>query len=175
MSSHELLLNRRYEIEREIGRGGMSVVYYVKDHRLHKYWAMKKVCKDSNSVYASFLNEVRMLTHIQHKGIPKCIDFFEDDTAGYMIMEWIHGMSLNVYGTRYPITKKLLISWMSELCDIFLYLQMELQMAVLYLDLKPHNVLVDEELHIHLIDFGSACFAGNVSSVVSGTPRIYCT
>ena len=106
MSSSKLLLNHRYEIEKEIGRGGMSVVYYVKDHRLHKNWAMKKVCKDHHRIYASFLNEVRMLTHIQHKGIPKCIDFFEDDLAGYMVMECIQGMSLDVYCTKYPITKK---------------------------------------------------------------------
>ena len=66
-----------------------------------------------------------------------------------------------------------MISWMLEVCDIFLYLQMELKMAVLYLDLKPHNVLVDECLHIHLIDFGSACFAGNVSSILSYTCLLY--
>ncbi len=175
MSSSKILLNERYEIIREIGKGGMSVVYYVKDIRLSKYWAMKKVKKENKSYYQAFINEVKMISKLQHKGIPKCIDFFENDDAAYIVMEYIKGVSLHTYQYQRSINVQEIEKWMLELCDIFIYLHTNFQMSILYLDLKPQNIMIDENQNIYLIDFGSACFAGHIAHMMTGTPRFYST
>lgn len=175
MSTSKILLNERYEIIDEIGRGGMSIVYYAKDIRLNKYWAIKQVIKDNKEYYDAFIQEVRIISKLQHKGIPKCIDFFEDSDAAYIVMEYIKGVSLYTYQYQKSISVQEIEKWMLELCDIFIYLHTNFQMSILYLDLKPQNIMVDENNHLHLIDFGSACFAGHISHMMTGTPRFYCT
>lgn len=172
MSIVGVLLNHRYEVIKKIGEGGMSTVFYVKDHRLQKYWAMKKVRKVQSRIVDAFENEVKMMSRFQHKGIPKCIDFFEDEEALYMVMEYIEATSLQDC-QKYTMAD--VLQWMLEICDIFIYLHTGFQMTILYLDLKPQNILIDDRNHVHIIDFGSSCFIGHVSSVLTGTPRIYCS
>lgn len=165
---NKLLLHDRYEQVEEIGKGGSSYVYRVWDHLLKKEWAMKVVEKNANNVIKnSFHKEIYILTKLSHKGIPSIIDTFEDETSIYAVMEIVKGKPIDVYVREKKSVQ--LLGYMYQVLEILQYLHKQ---SILYLDLKPQNIMIDEYDAVWLIDFGSCCFYFERDKVMTGTPRI---
>ena len=164
----EMLLHGRYEQREVIGRGGSSSVYRVWDHLLNKEWAMKVVEKNAHQVIRNaFKKEIYVLTKLSYKGIPSIIDTFEDDTKMYAVMEIVKGQSMDIYVKEKKIVH--IHRCMHNVLEILQYLHKQ---SILYLDLKPQNLMVDEQGNVWLIDFGSCCFYFERQNVMTGTPRI---
>ncbi len=92
-------VNGRYRIERELGRGGIGVVYLARDLRLHDMPVVIKFLLDGSTQNAwlsrKFLQEAEALTRIQHPGVVRVID--RDRTADgrpFFVMEFVKGTSL---------------------------------------------------------------------------------
>ncbi|QMV40480.1 serine/threonine protein kinase [Cohnella cholangitidis] len=152
------LLGNRYKVESVIAKGGMGSVYLVKDSKLNdKVWAVKEITQVQS--HEAFLEEARILADLTHPYIPKITDYFEPDANGYcyLVMEYINGVTLQ---QRFDDADRALsldtvLKYMKQICEILLYLHRQ-PTPIVFRDLKPGNIMIDEYDNIRLIDFGIA-------------------
>ena len=150
----------KYEILKEIGRGGMSVVYLVMDTHLHKNWALKTVITDagvpSGEQLRSLMTEAEMLKKLSHPCLPRIVDFVEQDGCFGVVMDYIEGRTLAEIlaeeGARPP---EKVISWALQLAGVLGYLH-GLDPPVIYRDMKPDNIMLKPDGGVVLFDFGIA-------------------
>ncbi len=140
-----------YRIIDTIGSGGMADVLRVKRVDGDGVFALKKLKENSSEIAARQLdNEIRVLKQLNKegvKGIPKLIDVGD----GFCVMEYIEGTNLK----KKSLGGKDCLIIMEKLADILVRMH-EASRPVIFLDLKPANVLVTEEGDVYLIDFGTA-------------------
>jgi len=155
------VIEGKYEILREIGRGGMSVVYLAMDTHLNKQWAVKEIRKRGNGrndevIINSLLVEANMMKRLDHPALPRIVDIIENGETIYVIMDYIEGESLDrilkEYGKQ-PEEK--VISWSKQLCDVLSYLHSQ-KPPIIYRDMKPANIMLKPEGNVKIIDFGIA-------------------
>ena len=117
------VIEGKYEILKEIGRGGMSVVYLANDTHLRN-WAVKEVRKKGNGkndeiVVNSLLAEANMVKRLDHPALPRIVDIIDNGSTIYIVMDFIEGESLdkilNEYGAQ-PEDK--VIEWAMQICDV---------------------------------------------------------
>jgi len=143
------VLKERFEIQGLIGEGGLGTVYKVLDLRLEKYWAMKMVGREERE-------EGELLINLSHKGIPIIVDMFAFEEKFCMIMEYIEGETLESYvRSRGRLSEIESIEKAIELAVILKYLH-GLRPAILYLDLKPANIMIRDTGELILLDYGAA-------------------
>ncbi|MGV2939544.1 protein kinase [Mesobacillus sp. LC4] len=155
------IIDDRYEILKEIGRGGMSVVYLAMDNRLNKSLVVKDIRKRSNSNNELLINslvvEANMLKKLDHGSLPKIYDIIESEGDIYVVMDYIEGESLKERLKRDgKIPAKEVIEWAKQLSDVLGYLHTRKPYPIIYRDMKPDNVMLTPEGKIKLIDFGIA-------------------
>jgi len=139
-----------------LGVGGMSIVY--KGNREGKIYFIKEVDAHNSQHVISLSQEKFMLERLSHPGIVKIHDFFEQEGFWYLVSDFIEGKSLNRLISPLPdifIQEKIVLDWARQLYDIFEYLHSQ-KPPIIYRDLKPQNVIRDNEGKIHLVDFGIA-------------------
>lgn len=154
------IIGNRYQIISELGKGGMSTVYLASDIKLPgKLWAVKEGSGYSKDM-SNFMAEAEVLVQLDHPYLPKVVDFFPPNAEGlhYIIMDYIKGHTLqHVFeqsGQRLPISQ--IIKYALQLTELFEYLHHALAKPIIYRDLKPSNVMIDEQDNVRLIDFGIA-------------------
>lgn len=155
------VIDDKYEILKEIGRGGMSVVYLAMDKRLNKQWAVKEIRKKGSGkndeiVVNSLLAEANLMKRLDHPALPRIVDIIDNGVTIYIIMDYIEGESLdkilNEYGAQ---SEELVIGWAKQLCDALGYLHSQ-KPPIIYRDMKPANIMLKPEGNIKIIDFGIA-------------------
>ena len=155
------VLDGKYEILKEIGRGGMSVVYLAMDKHLNKQWAVKEIRKKGSGkndeiVVNSLLAEANMMKKLDHPALPRIVDIIDNGVTIYVVMDYIEGESLdkilNEYGAQ---PEELVVNWAKQLCDALSYLHSQ-KPPIIYRDMKPANVMLKPEGNIKIIDFGIA-------------------
>lgn len=155
------VIDGKYEILKEIGRGGMSVVYLAMDKRLNKQWAVKEIRKRGSGkndeiVVNSLLAEANMMKKLDHPALPRIVDIIDNGITIYVVMDYIEGESLdkilNEYGAQ---PEELVVNWAKQLCDALSYLHSQ-RPPIIYRDMKPANVMLKPEGNIKIIDFGIA-------------------
>lgn len=155
------VIEGKYEILKEIGRGGMSVVYLANDTHLNRNWAVKEVRKRGNGkndeiVVNSLLAEANMVKRLDHPALPRIVDIIDNGSTLYIVMDFIEGESLdkilNEYGAQ-PEDK--VIEWAMQICDVFSYLHSQ-KPPIIYRDMKPANLMLKPNGNISIIDFGIA-------------------
>ena len=151
------IIGEKYKIVREIGQGGMSMVYLVWDIRLNKQWAMKEIKKDGISddvFYRSSFAEADVIKSCDHPMLPRIVDIVYDESVTFIVMDFIEGVALNVLLKKEgPQDCRLVVEWMKNICEALIYLH-GLNPPILYLDLKPSNIILKSDGSIKLIDFG---------------------
>jgi eukaryotic-like serine/threonine-protein kinase len=147
-----------YQLEREIGRGGMSRVYQAAraDQQYQTKVAVKLVQHgmDSEEILRRFRNERQILASLNHPNIAKLLDGGTDeDGLPYFVMEYIEGRPINQYcdDLKLPIVDRLKL--FRTVCSAVEYAHHNL---VVHRDLKPSNILVTREGVPKLLDFGIA-------------------
>ena len=155
------VIDGKYEILKEIGHGGMSVVYLAMDKHLNKQWAVKEIRKKGNGkndeiVVNSLLAEANMMKRLDHPSLPRIVDIIDNGVTIYVIMDYIEGESLdkilNEYGAQ---PEDMVIGWAKQICDALGYLHSQ-KPPIIYRDMKPANVMLKPEGNIKIIDFGIA-------------------
>lgn len=155
------VIDGKYEVLREIGRGGMSIVYLAMDTRLNKQWAIKEIWKKGNGkkdeiIVNSLLAEANLMKRLDHPALPRIVDIIDNGETIYVIMDYIEGESLdkilNEYGSQ---PEELVIGWAKQLCDALSYLHSQ-KPPIIYRDMKPANIMLKPEGNIKIIDFGIA-------------------
>ena len=149
------MINETYMIDSEIGSGALGVVYRAYHVRLQKYVVLKKIKVDKMS-YSRFRIEVDTLKQLRHAYLPNVYDYIESDGNIYTVMDYISGYDLKAYmesGTRF--TEQELIKWLRQLCSVLSYLHSQ-NPPIIHSDIKPDNILIDENGNVCLIDFNIA-------------------
>lgn len=145
------LLHGRYEIIRELGTGGMSQVYLCVDNHIKKPWAIKRI-PYRNSDINIIEGEIKVLKELDYYMFPRITDAFKDDEAYYIVTDYIEGETLE---NILPLSEDIAIKYMRELADALMFLHAQ-SPPILYLDMKPSNIMVRGDGSIRLIDFGIA-------------------
>jgi len=154
------IFHDRYRIQNPIGSGGMGNVYLAEDLRLKgKKWAIKEIAL-TQSGYQQFLDEANMLIALNHPYLPNIVDYYPPDEEGYcyLVMDYIQGETLlDVFEKEdRKLSYPRVIQYALQLSDLFDYLHNQQPKPIIYRDLKPNNVMIDEQDHVRLIDFGIA-------------------
>ena len=147
-----------YRVEREIGRGGMGVVYEGRhiDPRLDKRVAIKTLAIGvaREELRARFSREQRILARLTHANIATLYDGgTTDDGIPYLIMEYVDGQRLDVWCELHQRTIPQRIDLFRQVCDAVQFAHANL---VVHRDLKPGNILVTDHGVVKLLDFGIA-------------------
>jgi serine/threonine-protein kinase len=149
--------------------GGMSTVYLALDEKLNKTWAIKVAqrngVQDDNKAIQGLVADKDTLINLEHKYLPRIVDVFEDENYMMLVMDFIAGKSLQYWtqnnGAR---PQKDVIKWAKQLCDVIGYLHSN---GIIYRDLKPSNIMLNQNDDITLIDFGTARQFERIKNTVS--------
>lgn len=165
----------RYEIIREVARGGMATVYEARDPRMDRQVAVKVLNRDLSedpSFLARFEREARTIASLEHPAIVAIYDFGEQDGQSFLVMRYMRGGSLvdHIRHGRLSLDKSLAI-----LGRVAGALEHAHDHGVIHRDLKPGNVLFDLKGDAYLGDFGIAHLSGEATRLTStgaviGTP-----
>ena len=151
------LLDDRYEILEVIGTGGMAVVYKARCHRLNRLVAIK-ILKDEFAGDEEFRRRFRAegeaVAMLSHPNIVQVYDVSSSDSANYIVMELIDGISLKQY-----METKGVLNWKETLhfaMQIAKGLEHAHSRGIVHRDIKPHNVMVLKNGSVKVMDFGIA-------------------
>ena len=142
-----------YEIVRMLARGGMAVVYLVRQPALDREVVLKRLDleRDDPTLAQRFVREARLAAALDHPNIVTLFDFFEHDGVPYIAMEYVNGGSL-----RSLIGTLDLPQVLGVLEGVLAGLAHAERRGIAHRDLKPENVLVTRRGNVKIADFGIA-------------------
>lgn len=160
------MLAGRYQIEKVIGTGGMSVVYSARDRRFR---AINRLCavKEMFDMLGdgpvrqrareAFEREANLLASLNHHAVPKVFDYFTESERHYLVHELVEGQDLARYlhQRSRPVPPDRVIDWAVQLSQVLATLHAA-NPPIIFRDLKPSNVMLRPDGRIVLIDFGIA-------------------
>jgi len=152
------ILNKRYAILKVLGEGSFGVVYQARDKRLargRKQVAIKQMPMQS---IVDCERQADLRATLNHPAIPRIFDYFALDEYSYLVEELVVGRDLEKVLKEQDgfLPEKTVIGWAIQLCDVLDYLHNHPYHPIIFRDLKPNNVMVDQNDLVHLIDFGLA-------------------
>lgn len=147
----------RYQIIDELGKGGMGKVYRVLDKKLNEEVALKlikpEISLDKKTV-ERFSNELKISRKIIHKNIARMFDLNEEKETHYITMEYVRGEDLKrLIRKMGQLGAAQAIPIAKQICK---GLGEAHRLGVVHRDLKPQNVMVDEDGDARIMDFGIA-------------------
>jgi serine/threonine protein kinase len=153
--------NRRigpYRVLRELGRGGMGVVYLAErdDGQFRRRVAVKvlRASGDADELHQRFLGERQILASLNHSHIAQLLDGgVSDGQLPYLVIEYVDGLPITEYCDRQRLDVAARLRLFQEVCAAVHHAHQNL---VLHRDLKPGNVLVTNTGQVKLLDFGIA-------------------
>ncbi|MEO6056113.1 MAG: serine/threonine-protein kinase [Gemmatimonadales bacterium] len=164
------VLRGRYEIVREIGRGGYSVVYLARDRELDVDVALKLLVPPPAAAQVArerMRREVQAVRGLSHANIVAVFDFLEEGPWSFIVMEYVPGPDLQV---RVAERGRLDADAAVRLGrDVAVALSAAHRRGILHRDVKPQNILLDPDGRARLTDFGSAKLDGQLGVTGSGT------
>ena len=152
----------RYEILREVGRGGMAMVYLARQTDLDRFVALKELgaFHASDPSFAQrFLRESRVAGSLSHPNICTVHDYFEHDGTPYIAMEYIERGSLRPYVGTMNMAQ---IGGVLE--GLLAGLAHGEQHGIVHRDLKPENLMVTSDGRVKIADFGIAKATNNMQT-----------
>src|SRR2546423_7277472 len=157
MTAIGTLLGGRYRLEARIGRGGMSTVYRAFDTVLERTVAIKllhrEIATDSDQL-ERFRREARAVAQLSHPHIVGVIDAGEEDGRPYIVFEYVEGETLKDRIRRLgrlPVDEAIAYA-----IEIARALGAAHARGIVHRDVKPQNVLIDEQGSAKVTDFGIA-------------------
>ncbi len=150
MVMQNVLINNRYSIETELGRGGMGIVYRATDNLLQRPVAVKMLWTNSlgSQGRSRLLREAQAAARLNHPNIINIFDAGDTDGFSYIVMELLDG---DLLFDRKPETLTETMDILGQICDALGHAH---QNGIIHRDLKPENVIVTKQGIAKLTDFG---------------------
>lgn len=170
--SSDTLLKDRYQIEKQLGQGGMGAVYLATDTALETKVAVKVNQNPGQHSSRQFLREARLLAGLRHPNLPRVTDYFILDDTQYLVMDYIPGEDLSTRVKKegaLPLHK--VLEWARELGKALTYLHSQTP-PIVHRDIKPSNIKLTSDGEPVLVDFGIAK-ASDPSKVTTTGARGY--
>ena len=166
----------RYQVIEELGHGGMGRVYKVQDTKVGEKIALKLIRPEAGLDKKSlerFSNELKLARKIRHKNVCQMFDLGEDQGTRYITMEYVHGEDLKQLIRKVGrLSPGQSVGIAQQVCD---GLEEAHKLGVVHRDLKPQNIMVDEDGKARIMDFGIARSLTGKSmtgaGVLIGTPE----
>lgn len=165
----------RYDIKKEVGRGGIGVVYRAKDKKLGRMVALKILNQSPRPKKRDidrFISEAKKIAKLKHANIVRVHDYGQIENDYFISMEFIEGMHLETLIKKrdpIPIPDILIISK-----ELFTALKHSHRKGVIHRDIKPKNIMINHENEVKVVDFGIAILRGEITrenrDVIYGTP-----
>jgi serine/threonine-protein kinase len=169
-----LLANGRYQLQQVLGQGGFAITYLALDTQLKRTVAIKELCpqgciRDAHNQVAPitlppdqfaqirqrFVEEAQLVAQLNHPGIVRIYDVFQQNNTGYMVMEYLHGETLGAKlkraGGVLPVDEA--VDYILQVCDA---LEVVHRAGYIHRDIKPDNIIHCADGRLVLIDFGAA-------------------
>jgi serine/threonine-protein kinase len=156
-----------YKLLRPLGRGGMGVVYEAAraDGAFDQHVALKLLTTAvaDTEAHERFLAERQILAGLEHPAIARMMDGgVTPDGTPWFSMEYVDGEPIDVYCDRHRLGIHQRLELLLQVCDAVDHAHRRL---VIHRDLKPANVLVTEDRHVKLLDFGIAKLLGGATGL----------
>ena len=170
------IVAEQYEVVGCLAHGGLGWVYLAKDRNVAHRWVVLKGLLNAGDeeAMAAALAERLFLAEVEHPNIVKIINFVERDGSGYIVMEYVGGLSLRALlaarreangGIADPLPAAQAIAYVLEVLPALGYLH---RSGLLFCDLKLDNVIQTQD-SLKLIDLGGVHRIGDATSPVYGT------
>ncbi|MFN8574490.1 MAG: serine/threonine-protein kinase [Gemmatimonadaceae bacterium] len=148
----------RYHVIRELGRGGMGVVYLAEradgHHRRRVAIKVVRLDDEGRDIRRRFLAEGRILASMSHPNIAQLLDAgVMEDGRPYIVMEYVDGETITAYCEQHQLTVVARLKLFQDVCAAIHHAHTNL---VLHRDVKPGNILVTRDGRVKLLDFGIA-------------------
>ena len=166
-----------YKLVRALGKGGMGVVYEGVDTRLNRRVAIKTARMDridpgDLEARERFLREARAAAALNHPGIITIYEADEWEGGLFIAMEFVEGTDLAGWVKRNgPPSVELAVDWLATLAETLAFAH---RRGIIHRDIKPANILVPDEGHLKITDFGIARLESSTltqEGAVLGTPN----
>jgi len=166
----------QYEVVGAVAHGGMGWVYLARDRNVSDRWVVLKGLLNSSDhdAMAAALAERRFLAEVEHPNIVKIFNFVQQESSGYIVMEYVGGQSLKQIltarrdangGAPDPLPPAMAIAYMLEILPALGYLHRN---GLLFCDFKIDNVIQTQH-SLKLIDLGGVYRMDDPSASVFGT------
>lgn len=165
----------KYVIEKKIGEGGFGITYKALQKGLNRAVCIKEYFLAGRCVRnteartiqlqgvgeevfekyrAAFVKEAQTLAALNHQGIVRVIDIFDENNTSYMVMPFIEGRSLqSIVEQNGPMDYPLAVNYVAQVANAVGYIH---EHHILHRDIKPDNIMITADNKAVLIDFGSA-------------------
>src|SRR5438477_7517875 len=155
----------RYTLIKVLGRGGMGIVWLARDEELERDVALKFIPDlmiQDRAVFDQLKREAKRCLELTHSHIVRIHDFVHDERSGCISMEYIDGETLS--NLRAEKERKVfepdeIATWTSQLCDALDYAHNHAK--IIHCDLKPANLMVNQQGELKISDFGIARSLGD--------------
>ncbi|MCD8329373.1 MAG: serine/threonine protein kinase [Lachnospiraceae bacterium] len=153
------VVDGKYKILNQIGRGGMSIVYLAINEKANKLWAIKEMrrdgARDYEAVKQGLIAETDLLKKLRHESLPSIVDVIEEEDTFLVVMDYIEGKPLStILAESGAQPQEEAVEWAKQLCDVLGYLHAR-NPPLIYRDMKPSNVMLRPDGRVILIDFGA--------------------
>ena len=151
------ILDKRYQLEKKIGSGGMADVYMAKDLLLDRIVAVKvlhSTFAEDEDFIVKFRHEAQSAGKLTHPNIVGIYDVGNDQGVHYIVMEFVEGITLKQYiqtHSQIPVDTAVRIA-----IEIGNALEVAHENGIIHCDIKPHNILLTETGKVKVTDFGIA-------------------
>ncbi len=150
-------LNGRYKIKRQLGAGGMALVYEARDTLLDRDVALKILrpqMASEKKIIRRFKREAKAVARLAHPNIVNIYDIGRDGDLHFLVMEKIKGGNLKEKIKKEgPLSSSEAIGYMIQLSEALVLAHRN---DIIHCDIKPHNLLLDERGQLKVTDFGIA-------------------
>lgn len=165
-----------YRIVEQLGSGGMATVFKAYHPGLDRYVAIKVLhaaFKADPQFFERFQREARIVAKLEHPNIIPVHDFNEHHGEPYLVMRFVEGDTMKPAMHGQPLPPAEVLRLMRPVCQALSYAHRQ---GVLHRDIKPSNIMVAEDGHVYLTDFGLARIVQAGESTLSqdmmiGTPQ----
>jgi tRNA A-37 threonylcarbamoyl transferase component Bud32 len=162
------LIAGKYELLRQIGQGGMGLVYEAKDHSLGRRVAIKKMRPEvamNPKEKARFLDEAKIVAQLRHPSIVDIHEIIEESNEVYLVFEYVEGQNLaEMIAKHGKLAAAEMGSVLGGVCRALAFAHSK---KVIHRDLKPSNIMVTKAEGAKVMDFGIAGQALDAMSRVS--------
>ncbi|GJL49605.1 MAG: hypothetical protein NPIRA01_08320 [Nitrospirales bacterium] len=167
---HSEIFSGKYHVQREIARGGMGTVYLAVDQTLHREVAIKLPHPHLNSdpkFVRKFLKEAQRMAQMNHENVIRIYEIEEDEGVHFIVMEYFPGQDLRqLLQNKGPLELSLALRIAISVTQGLVYAH---KRELIHRDIKPGNVLLDNQYNVKIVDFGIAAALGESSTTMTST------